>query len=298
MSVVRWAMVGIIAALGGIVMRAEAPQLGDILTTMWWDGQFDIVIMRADGSNPRVITGGATNDTHPVWSRGGAWIAYESDANGNSDIFVMAPDGTQWRNVTNSPQDEFDPSWSPDGQRLVYASGTALLIDDGHPTTLRSIAVDGSDERVLVDNSAFNHSPAWSPDGERILFVSNLAGNDQIFIMNADGTGVRRLTTNNRFTHASPAWSPDGALIAFSAFHDGNVDIYVMDANGGNVRRVTNDPARDIQPFFTFDGERILFASNRNDVFEIFSVLPDGTGLVQITSNVGPEFQPNCLWRP
>src|SRR2546426_8629460 len=76
----------------------------------------------------------------------------------------------------------------------------------------------------------------------RIAFVSNRAGNDEIYVMKADGTGVTRLT-NNSAADLEPAWSPDGTRLAFVSHRAGNDEIYVMNANGTGVTRLTNNAA-------------------------------------------------------
>ena len=76
-------------------------------------------------------------------------------------------------------------------------------------------------------------TPAWSPDGRRIAFTSERDGNPEIYVMNADGSGVTRLTYNDaRDLDSFPAWSPDGRRIAFHSNRDGNFEIYVMNASG------------------------------------------------------------------
>src|SRR6188508_387922 len=88
-------------------------------------------------------------------------------------------------------------------------------------------------------------SPSWSPDGRRIAFYSDRDGNAEIYVMNADGSGVRRLT-NTKADEGYPSWSPDGRTITFDSDRDGNFEIYAMDADGSNPRRLTNHPARDV----------------------------------------------------
>lgn len=88
---------------------------------------------------------------------------------------------------------------------------------------------------------------AWSPDGRKIAFVSYRDGNMEIYVMNADGSGVTRLT-NHPGSDAHPAWSPDGRKIAFQSDRDGNSEIYVMNADGSGVTRLTYSPAYDGEP--------------------------------------------------
>jgi Tol biopolymer transport system component len=99
---------------------------------------------------------------------------------------------------------------------------------------------DGTAQTRLSDGTADDSDPAWSPDGNRIAFRSDRAGNGDIYVMRADGTGVTLLTNNAR----EPAWSPDGSRIAFTR-PGGNWDIYVMNANGTGLIRVTDDLAID-----------------------------------------------------
>ena len=85
--------------------------------------------------------------------------------------------------------------------------------------------------------------PTWSPDGRKIAVVSGRHGpeNSEIYVMNADGSGQRRLTRNAAFDRA-PAWSPDGRKIAFLRERDGKSGVYVMNADGSAQRRLTLDP--------------------------------------------------------
>ena len=88
--------------------------------------------------------------------------------------------------------------------------------------------------------------------GTKIAFASNRDGNYEVYVMNADGSGQTRLTSNTA-TDLEPTWSPDGTKIVFESFRDGNYEIYVMDADGTDQVRRTNEaaPDRHVAPFFS-----------------------------------------------
>lgn len=92
-------------------------------------------------------------------------------------------------------------------------------------------------------NGARDFNPSFSPDGSKIAFTSDRDGNDEIYVMNADGTEQVRLT-NNQAWDWQPEFSPDGSKIAFTTDRDGNVEIYVMNTNGTNQVRLTNNGGR------------------------------------------------------
>lgn len=131
--------------------------------------------------------------------------------------------------------------------------------------------------------------PSWSPDGKKIAFYSNRSGDYEIYVVNADGTGLVQLTKAPG-TDDMPAFSPDGKQIAFISDRTGDNEIYVMNADGSNPRQLTRDPGDDIHPRWSPDGQRILFNSSRGsknhedpEIYEIYAMKPDGTGLQQIT---------------
>ena len=108
--------------------------------------------------------------------------------------------------------------------------------------------VDGSGTRNLTKTCRRRESsPQWSPDGSKILFTRPTASRMQIFVMNADGTGVRRLT-DGPDSNRTPVWSPDGNLIAFVSARDGNLELYVMDSHGADETRLTRTPSAETQP--------------------------------------------------
>jgi TolB protein len=142
-----------------------------------------------------------------------------------------------------------------------------------------------------------NTYPAWSPDGTRMVFESTRDGPDaDIFIMNADGTGVVQLTDNDA-GESTPSFTPDGRFIVYTSEQDGNPDVFLMGVDGSGKRNLTKHPGADGHPRVTADGRRVYFNSNRtsdpasfargtmerDQDHEIFSMTLDGGDVRQVT---------------
>jgi TolB protein len=141
---------------------------------------------------------------------------------------------------------------------------------------------------VLTRNRAADFFPRWSPDGSRVVFVSDRGGDDDLYVMRADGTSLRRLTRTRGAREATPAWSPDGRRILFARSTPAREhDVYVIDATGRNERRLTRGRSTwiDIAPAVSPDGSTIVIASNRmpDGNLELFTLTPSGRILDRLT---------------
>ena len=227
------------------------------------DGNFEIYVMEADGTNPQRLTNNPSNDFQPSWSPDGRHIAFMSDRDENFEIYVMEADGTNPQRLTNNPSNDFEPSWSPDGRHIAFTS------DRDENFEIYVMEADGTNPQRLTNNPADDFRPSWSPDGRHIAFMSDRDENFEIYVMEADGTNPQRLT-NNPSNDFGPSWSPDGRHIAFTSDRDENFEIYVMEADGTNPQRLTNNPADDFGPSWSPDGRHIAFASKRDGNGEIY----------------------------
>lgn len=174
--------------------------------------------------------------------------------------------------------------------RIAFANWTSISV----------INVDGSGLTSLIDDDGQGWtymSPAWSPDGSKIAFGSSRDGGWDIYVMNADGSALRR-ATNHGARDDSPAWSPDGSKIAFTSDRDGDFEIHVMNADGSGVRQVTDHPAEDGDPSWSPDGSKITFTSNREGYHEIHTINADGTDTRRRTNVPDPDAAIHPQWSP
>ena len=233
---------------------------------------------KADPSTPE----GLFFQNDPAWSRDGTKIAFTSNRDGRTHVFVMNADGTGTRRVTNTQHSDDHPTWSADGRWIVFAREGALY---------RVRAAGGVATRVGKGFGA-SADPAYSPDGKHIAYDYRRPGFSikEIYVMNADGTGIRKITGLNDVS-TYPAWSPDGKTLAFqTSLNGGKNEIYTVPAAGGTPERTTTSQIDALQPAWTPDGSGITFSRDGALV-----TITDGKE-TKLTSGENNDSAP--AWRP
>lgn len=187
------------------------PDGKNLLLTLSVNGNPDLYRMTKDGESPVALTkgpNGAMNVEGAV-SPDGKKIAFASDRGGNPMIYIMDVDGSNVERKVSVGKFNASPSWSPDGKRIAFAG------QEGSAFDIFIVDADGKDKGLKRLTTATkpngkranNESPSWSPDGRHIMFVSDRTGNNQLYIINPDGTNERRITFDN-FIWDKPKWSP------------------------------------------------------------------------------------------
>jgi TolB protein len=240
---------------------AWSPDGQKIAFESWRDGaDANIYVMNADGSDQQNLTPKPGDQGGPRWSPDGRAILFTAVPPGpprsgspwpfRGDVDVMNADGSGQRNLTHTGESgEFDPSWSPDGRNITFSRLA------GPPWGVRIIVMnaDGRGKRAVTPKFARSGDRGLtgtsSPDGRRIAFDED----DAIYVINTDGSGLRRLAQNASFGD----WSPDGRKIIFArrsypkksrpataaqAARWAETDLWVMNADGSGQRNLTRTP--------------------------------------------------------
>jgi Tol biopolymer transport system component len=275
----------------------------------------DIYASPLDVETPVRFTFRRADDGQPTWSPDGRRLAFKTAQFGSNQLAVIDADGTNERLLTRTFRfSEGQPAWSPDGTKLLYRrTPENPLVQNGDIWVL-DIEASAADPTQPVTHPVLTLAgderyPVYSPDGTKIAFrhgddLIEPSGDEEVYVMDADGTNVHRLTDNADFDSA-PAWSPDGKLIAFEnapaatlqpGVEPHEKDIYVMNADGTNVRRLTDSPGLDEGPAWSPDGTKISFSSDREGQQEIYVMNADGSDQRRLTDNPARDESPD--WQP
>ncbi len=150
--------------------------------------------------------------------------------------------------------------------------------------------------QITTSYTGLNAAAALAVGPAQLAYVSTAAGLTHVFVVNADGTGVRQVTSGAALD-TGPVFSPDGTKIAFASSRSGNGDIYVVNVDGSGLRRITTTNAIDTEPAWSPNGAQLAYVSTAAGLTHVFVVNADGTGVRQVTSgaalDTGPVFSPD-----
>ena len=173
----------------------------EVATTLSFEGDQEIYLLKHDGSLSRRVTYSRGIDVSPTFSPDGSKMAFVSSRNGAPQIFIQNIQSGEARRLTFNGKYNTQPSWSPAGDKIAYST-----MQSKGETDLFVINADGSGLKQLTRNSGENEHPSWSPDGEMIVFSSSRQGKKKLFVMNATGENQRRLSQGEG-EEMQPSWS-------------------------------------------------------------------------------------------
>lgn len=257
-----------------------------------------------DGSKPRLISTGMGRTTCSFFLPGNKTILYASTHLGSTDcpveperkpggkylwpvyasydIFVADLNGKIVKQLTNSPGYDAEATVSPKKDKIVFTSTRNGDLD------LYVMDIDGKNVKQIINELGYDGGAFFSPDGKKIVFrASRFKTEEQkkeyqdylkqglvaptameIFICNADGTGLKQITNLGKANWA-PFYHPAGKKIIFSSNHKGTrgfeFNLFMINEDGSGLEQITYDKVFDSFPMFSPDGKKFIFSSNRNN---------------------------------
>ena len=234
-----------------------------------------IHITNDEGTNEVKLTNGDALNSSPCWSPDNEKIAFVSNRDGSEDIYIMYSDGSKPTRITYTEFPELNLSsgcWSPDGEKMIFGdtSGGIFLISSGNEGI----------ENITPEPNNNGYYPVWSPDGNKISFTSTRDGNEEVYIMNPDGSDQERLTNNPDYDTCY-SWSPDSKKLACETFRNRIMQFYVMNADGSAKTDLID--AKDVlgiwRPEWSPTGDKILYTVIEKDYSSasLYIMNKDGT---------------------
>ena len=261
--------------------------------------------VKADGTGLVQLTKGSGNHLCAAYSADGSSIAYCADQSGNFEIWTMKADGSAQTQLTHLGGTALFPDISRDGKKVAFGGTEG---DDSHTEVYVVDAASGTGLVALTSCASSapagcaNDYPVWSPDGGQIAYIhqddidaNDVGVNQQVWVMNVDGSNQHPLTSGGAPKDQVPDWSPDGTKIAYATGAASNEGIWVMGADGSGQVQVSGCHAGDASPCaagddfapaWSPDGTKIAFLRSFQDVGKndrsIYVMNADGSGQTRL----------------
>lgn len=230
----------------------------------------------------------------PAWNSDGETVVFlsnkKSDFSGTS-LYRIARDGTEMKRLKGGVDSR--AVFSPDGTRLVYARKRKMDRFGSVQNDLYLYDIATKKEKRLT-NKLRASSPQFSPDASQIVCVLNQDGTHRIALMDIDGGNLRVIYGEEKGTQLySPQFSADGSRILFGIFEGSNRNIAMVASDGSGFHYLLDTPHDERDARCLPDGSGIVFASDRNGVFNIYSLDFETDRITQLTNVIGGAFMPD-----
>jgi Tol biopolymer transport system component/DNA-binding winged helix-turn-helix (wHTH) protein len=253
-------------------LRSHSDSVGDVFVVDIADGR----VQRLTEDNADVM--GLT------WSDQGRALVFSSNRAGMYSLWRVPAAGGEPELVVGGGRKIKHPSAVGAGDRIVYEAWNYDMnlwrapAGSGSPLVAAPVA-PASDE--------WTFEPQFSPDGSRIVFTSTRSGSYELWLAEASGAGLRRLTSFGEPFVGSARWSPDGRRLAFVARPHGRADLYVVEADGSGPRRLAAHPLDALAPGWSADGRAVYFGSRRDGSWQVHRVDVESGEVHRVTRDGG-----------
>jgi len=229
----------------------------------------EICAVSISGNDFKIITNNEHWDLYPTWAYDGSKVAFLSGRNGNLDIYLIDKDGENEAILYDSGHHDADIHWS-NGSIVFTSKSCIYMMDEDGANVMKVTSPDKAGEWGNANLPFGDYDPRLDPSGTKVIFErlegdDSPHGNYNIYMIELDGSGERRLT-DTYYSQGFASWSHSGEEIVFivSAIGtDGKYDIYMMGKDGNDMRNITPDYYPDDflchTPIFSINDDRIFF---------------------------------------
>lgn len=264
----------------------------------------EIYVMDWDGYGARPVTSHKSISISPAWSPDGRFVAYTSFTfykkrkGRNADLYLYDLRSNKRWILSNRPGINSSANFFPNSDKVLFR------LSNNGTSDIYMLNIEGKNLTPITNGprGAMNVEPSVSPDGKKIAFSSDRGGKEpMIYIMNTDGTNVKRITFAGKY-NSCPSWSPDGKQLVFQGHDTDHFDVFIINADGSSLARLTTanrkngTASNNENPTFSPDGRHILFSSDRTGNYQLYVVNPDGSNEHRITFDNSDYDRPQ--WSP
>jgi TolB protein len=304
-------LIPVIRRYADVVMKAYTGKSGIFNSKLTFIGRTSanaskqVYISDFDGSNAYPITKGNVPHLSPSWSTDGRSIVYTSYQDGNPDLFIYSLATGKSRKLSGMKGINSGGNFSPNGNVVAFTGSVNGDAD------IYMIPPSGGTRRLLISGNGLDVDPTFSPDGKSIAFASGRFGNPHLFVAQLQwaGDGGVKVLSDKRVTYAgwynaTPAWSPESDRLAFAGYDKeiDRFDLFLVNPDGTKLERLTLRAGDNERPWFSPNGQNLVFMSNRTNgqnvksVHQLFIMNRDGSNQRQLSTGLYEAQTPS--WGP
>lgn len=278
-------MIASLVLLPGSASAGTFPGVnGRILMTDISSGPYFLSSVKPDGTDYKAVLDDNVSKADVEYSPDGTKIAYTQTVSSTVQVFTANADGTNPLQITSSSEHTYTPSWSPDGTKILYGQAVSGSV------RIYRMNADGTSQTELTSSASY-YDPEYSPDGTKIVALLD-ASDDEVVIMNADGSSIVNLT-NNSVNEQKASWSPNGNKLVYSSPVSGSHEIFTMNIDGSSNTQLTSSGLGFRVPEYSPDGTKIAFIDNLAPSL-LYVMNADGTNRTEIAAGWPRDFS----WQP